>query len=77
MSFLRHEEIYPSDGGVTRLNHAPPLIVWMSFRLAIPSRVALPHCPLPLHQPVLSMLEVVLPVDSFSSNGQLCLNYLC
>jgi len=38
------------------LRPAPPLIVWMSFRLAIPRRVALPHCPLPLHQPIPSML---------------------
>ena len=29
----------------------PPLIVWMSFRLAIPRRVALPQSPPPLHQP--------------------------
>ena len=30
----------------------PPLIVWMSFRLAIPWRVALPQSPPPLHQPL-------------------------
>ena len=34
---------------------APPLIVWMSFRLAIPWRVALPQSPPPLHQPGISM----------------------
>jgi putative transposase len=33
----------------------PPLIVWMSFRLAIPWRVALPQSPPPLHQPYPSM----------------------
>jgi len=34
----------------------PPLIVWMSFLLAIPRRVALQHGPPPLHQPGTSML---------------------
>jgi hypothetical protein len=34
---------------------APPLIVWMSFRLAIPWWVALPQGPPPLRQPVLIM----------------------
>ena len=38
------------------LRPTPPLIVWMSFRLAIPRRVALQHCPPPLHQPGTSML---------------------
>lgn len=33
----------------------PPLIVWMSFRLAIPWRVALQHGSPPLHQPCTSM----------------------
>jgi len=37
------------------LRPAPPLIVWMSFRLVIPWRVALPHCPPPLRQPLPSM----------------------
>jgi len=35
MSFLRHLEIFPSDGGASFAADAP-LIVWMSFRLAIP-----------------------------------------
>jgi hypothetical protein len=34
------------------MRSAPPLIVWMSFRLAIPWRVALPQSPPPLRQPV-------------------------
>jgi len=42
------------------LRPAPPLIVsyivWMSFRLAIPRRVALQQSPPPLHQPCTSML---------------------
>jgi hypothetical protein len=29
-----------------------PIIVPMSFRVAIPRRVALQHCPPPLHQPI-------------------------
>jgi len=38
------------------LQPTPPLIVWMSFRLAIPRRVALQQSPPPLHQPATSML---------------------
>ena len=37
------------------MGSAPPLIVWMSFRLAIPWRVALPQSPPPLRQPLLIM----------------------
>src|SRR5579864_2795588 len=37
------------------MRSAPPLIVWMSFRLAIPWWVALPQGPPPLRQPVLIM----------------------
>jgi hypothetical protein len=33
----------------------PPLIVWMSFRLAIPWRGALQRCQPPLHQPLTSL----------------------
>ena len=47
MSFLRHREIFPSDGGAS-LRPTPPLIVWMSLRLAIPWRVALQQSPPPL-----------------------------
>src|SRR5947199_10534251 len=38
----------------------PQLIIWMSFQLAIPWRVALQHCPPPLHQPV-TILQLRLP----------------
>ena len=56
MSFFRHREIFRSD--VIRsvgngFNAVPGLIVSMSFQLVIPRRVALLHCPLPLHQPIL------------------------
>jgi hypothetical protein len=37
------------------MRSAPPLIVWMSFRLAIPWWVALPQGPPPLRQPLLIM----------------------
>lgn len=57
MSFLRHGEIYRSDGGLgADLPERPhgPLrpIVSMSFQLVIPWRVALQQSPPPLHQPV-------------------------
>ncbi len=54
MSFFRHGEIFRSDvfdwsgGGI---NAAPGLIGSMSFRLAIPRRIALQQGPLPLRQP--------------------------
>src|SRR2546427_6203642 len=58
MSFLRHEEIYRSDvgvlcwGGAGRpYGCAPHLIVSMSFRLAIPWKVALQQSRPPLRQP--------------------------
>src|SRR2546422_6338877 len=38
----------------------PQLIIRMSFQLAIPWRVALQHCPPPLHQPV-TILQRRLP----------------
>src|SRR6476646_6376176 len=57
MSFLRHEQIYQSDAfsvhaqGEALYSFAPSLIVLMSLRPAIPWRVALQHCPPPLHRP--------------------------
>src|ERR1017187_8264376 len=45
MSFLRHGEIFPSDGGADPRVKRPRLIVWRSLRLAIPCRVGLHHCP--------------------------------
>ena len=53
MSFLRHREIYRSDGGAEAGSGAvaaPCLIVSMSLRLAIPWPVALQQSRLPLHQ---------------------------
>jgi hypothetical protein len=50
MSFLRHKEIYPVDGGAS-LRPTPPLLVWMSFQQAIPWRFALQHGPPPLRLP--------------------------
>jgi len=58
MSFFRHEEIFRSDVGVLDPSSAgrppaaaPPLIVSMSFRLAIPWTVALQQSRPPLRQP--------------------------
>jgi hypothetical protein len=58
MSFLRHGQIYQSDvllvraPGEASCDSAPKcLIVLMSLRPAIPWRVALLHCPPPLHRP--------------------------
>jgi hypothetical protein len=58
MSFLRHRQIYQSDvfsvraQGEDLCGFAPRrLIVLMSLRPAIPWRVALLHCPPPLHRP--------------------------
>ena len=77
MSFLRHREIYPSDGGAI-LAATPPLIVWMSFRLAIPWRVASPRIArLRFTNRFRVCCAIVLPVDCFSANGEQCLNYLC
>ena len=53
MSFLRHREIYRSDGGAEAGSGAvaaPCRIVSMSLRLAIPWPVALQQSRLPLHQ---------------------------
>jgi hypothetical protein len=54
MSFLRHKEIYPFDGGAG-LAAGAPLIVRMSFRLVIPWRDGLHQWPPPLRQPLPSM----------------------
>jgi len=52
----------------------PPLIVWMSFRLAIPWRVALPQSRPRFTSRNRVFGKVVLPVEDFSANGQQCLN---
>jgi hypothetical protein len=57
MSFLRHRQIYQSDVLFGKRQDeavsgfAPNLIVLMSLQPAIPWRVALQHCPPPLHRP--------------------------
>jgi hypothetical protein len=61
MSFLRHKQIYQSDVSCWEwqseadCRFALPLIVLMSLRPAIPRRVALLHCSLPLHRTILMM----------------------
>ena len=74
MSFSRHREIFRSDAIRSvreRLAAAPGLIVSMSFQLAIPRRVVLQHCPLPLRQPIAhSALQSSCRSSRFSSNGQ-------
>ena len=56
----------------------PPLIVWMSFRLAIPWRVARSRrARLRFTSRYRVCGKVVLPVEDFSANGQQCLNRLC
>src|ERR1700687_131013 len=75
MSFLRHREIYPSDGGLT-LWAKPPLIVWMSFRLAIPWRVALQQCPPPLHQPATFCYDHLRSSTWFQRTAT-CPSFLC
>jgi hypothetical protein len=54
--FSRHGEIYPNDTGADHQTGAQ-LIIRMSFQLAIPWRVALQHCPPPLHQPIAILLQ--------------------
>ena len=64
MSFLRHQQIYQSDvfcwewQSEADYRFALPLIVLMSLRPAIPRRVALLHCSLPLHRTILMMKRV-------------------
>ena len=58
------------------LRPTPPLIVWMSFRLAIPWRVVSTE-PASASPAGTVCCNIVLPVESFSSNGQPCLNCLC
>src|SRR5579859_7821370 len=85
MSFLRHREIFPSDqpnavpsnGGASPAANAPAHrldefpagyssggLLSSRARLRFTNRA--PVC-----------CNVVLPVEKFSSNGQLCLNCLC
>jgi hypothetical protein len=63
MSFLRHQQIYQSDVFLftpgLAYGFAPEhVIVLMSLRPAIPRRVALLHCSLPLHRATAMVDEV-------------------
>ena len=58
---------FRQGGRLTALHDRPSLIVSMSFQLAIPWRVALQHCPPPLHQPALILQEDAFAVQSISS----------
>jgi len=61
MSFLRHREIYRSDEGLLEWERQslPPLPAHRldEFPVGYSWRVALQHCPLPLHQPRLIVGE--------------------
>jgi hypothetical protein len=80
MSFLRHgKSIGPMWSWKTlgqQLWPAPALIGLDEFRLAIPRRVALQQRPRPLHQLGAVCSKLVLPVEYFSANGELSLNWL-
>ena len=71
MSFLRHGQIYQSDGFANRGQRSPaaPAIVSMSMRPAIPWRAGLRQGPPPLGR-LLSMLkEVVVGVNHHRMGG--------
>jgi hypothetical protein len=76
MSFPRHREIFPSDEDAGFAANVPAHRQ-DEFPAGYSLAVALQHGPLPLHQPGTVCCNVVLPVEIFSSNGQLCLNCLC
>jgi hypothetical protein len=76
MSFPRHGEIFPSDGGAGPAANAPAHRLdefpgWLFLGGLVSTRARLrftswaPVC-----------CNVVLPLEEFSSNGQLCLNCL-
>jgi len=56
-----------------RAKPAPPTIVSMSLRLAIPRQVALQHCPLPLRQPMTIVMKKGLFEKEKPLNGK-CAN---
>ena len=71
MSFLRHGQIYQSDGLANRGQRSPaaPAIVSMSLRPAIPWQVGLHQSPPPLRR-LLSMLkEVAVGVNHHLMGG--------
>ena len=75
MSFLRHEQIYQSDvfgsewQSEADYRFALPLIVLMSLRPAIPRRVALLHCSLPLHRTIPMVNGVAGTVNHHSAGA--------
>jgi hypothetical protein len=75
MSFLRHKQIYQSDGLCSEWQSeaddrfALPLIVLMSLRPAIPRRVALLHCSLPLHRTIPMVNAVAGAVNHHSAGA--------
>jgi hypothetical protein len=75
MSFPRHEQIYQSDvfgsewQSEADERFALPLIVLMSLRPAIPRRVALLHCSLPLHRTTLMVNGVAGTVNHHSAGA--------
>jgi hypothetical protein len=75
MSFLRHEQIYQSDvfcsewQSEASYHSALPLIVLMSLRPAIPRRVALLHCSLPLHRTIPIVKDVAGTVNHHSGGA--------
>jgi len=80
MSFLRHgKSIDPMLGWNTpgqMSQPAPALIGLDEFQLAIPWRDALQQSPPLLHQPGATCRTLGLPVQDFSANGQVSLNWL-
>jgi hypothetical protein len=75
MSFLRHGQIYQSDvfgsewQSEADYRFALPLIVLMSLRPAIPRRVALLHCSLPLHRTIPMVNGVAGTVNHHSAGA--------
>jgi hypothetical protein len=71
MSFLRHGQIYRSDGFANRGQRIPlaPAIVSMSLRPAIPWRVGLHQSPPPLRRLVSMLQEVLVGVNHHLMGG--------
>ena len=85
MSFLRHPEIYRSDVLIQPLHLGSRgavrgplrgLIVSMSFRLAIPWRVALQQSPPPLRQPR-QVCDMLLWRTTVCQPTVTCPSFLC
>jgi hypothetical protein len=72
MSFPRHKEIYPYDGGAISAT-VPPLIAVDESPAGYSWRGVLEQSPLLLHRPRSKCPKVVLPVEKFAANGEQCL----